>query len=47
MRDLAIINVETDSYLLSLDHFLGHAPIVWVDFVPLLCETLYELLVEQ
>jgi hypothetical protein len=45
VRDLAVINVKTDHYLLSLDHFIGHAPIVRIDLVPLLCdETLHELL---
>ncbi len=47
MRDLAVINVETDCHLLSLDHLIGHAPIVWIDLVPLLHETLHKLLVVQ
>jgi hypothetical protein len=42
MRDLAFINVETDHCLLSLDHLIGHAPIVRVDLVPLLHETLHK-----
>ena len=36
VRNLAAIDVETDHYLLSLDHFIGHAPIVQIDLVPLL-----------
>jgi hypothetical protein len=47
MRNLEVIDVEADCYLLSLDHFIGQAPTVWVDVVPLLCETLHELLVVQ
>ena len=47
VRDFAVINVETDCYLLSLDHFIGHAPIVQIDLVPLLCEILHKLLVVQ
>jgi hypothetical protein len=43
MRDLAIINVGTDCYVLSLDHLIGHTPIVRVDLAPLLCETLHKL----
>ena len=44
---VAVINVETDCYLLSFDHLIGHAPIVQIDLVPLLYETLQELLVVQ
>jgi hypothetical protein len=47
VRNLAVIDVEADCYLLSLDHFIGHAPIVWIDLVPLLCETLHKLLIVQ
>ncbi len=47
VRDLAVINVETDCYLLFLDHFIGHAPIIRIDLVPMLCETLHKLLVVQ
>ncbi len=47
MRDLAVINVEADCYLLSLDHFIGHAPIVRIDLIPLLHEALHKLLVVQ
>jgi hypothetical protein len=47
VRDLAVINMKTDGYLLSFDHLIGHAPIVQVDLVPLLHETLYKLLVVQ
>jgi hypothetical protein len=32
-KDLEVINVETDCYLLSLDHLIGHAPILPVDLV--------------
>ncbi len=47
-RDLAVINVETDCYLLSLDHIIDHKSVIWADFVPLLlCETLHKLLVVQ
>jgi hypothetical protein len=41
VRDLAAIPMESDSYLLSFDHLVGHLPIIWVDLVPLLCETLH------
>ena len=47
MRDLAVINVETDHYLLSLNHYICHTPIIRIDLVPLLCETLHKLLVVQ
>ncbi len=47
MRDLAVINAETDHYLLSLDQLIGHAPIIQVDLVPLLHDTLHKLLVVQ
>jgi hypothetical protein len=45
VRDLAVIDVEIDRNLLSLGHFIGHASILWIDLVPLLCETLHKLLV--
>jgi hypothetical protein len=47
VRNLAVIDVEADHLMLYLDHFIGHAPIIWIDLVPLLCETLHELLVVQ
>jgi hypothetical protein len=47
VRNLADIDVEADCYLLSLDHFIGHAPIIRIDLVPLLCETRPKLLVLQ
>ncbi len=46
-RNLAVIDLEADCYLFSLDHFIGHAPIIWIDLIPLFCETLHKLLVAQ
>ncbi len=47
VRNLAVINMEADRYLLSHDHFIGHVPIVQIDLVPLLLETLHKLLLVQ
>jgi hypothetical protein len=47
VRNLAVIDVEADHYLLPLDPFIGNAPIVWIHLVPLLREILHKLLVVQ
>ena len=44
MRDLAVVDMEADSYLLPLNHLVGQASVIWIDhLVPLLRETLHEL----
>jgi hypothetical protein len=47
MGQLAVIHMETDSYLLPLNGLVGNTSIIWIELEPMLGEALHELLVVE
>ena len=47
MRYLAVINLKTYCYLLSIHSLVGDASIVWIELESFLEEALYKLLIVQ